>query len=157
MPDEQGSQYVKMRHACPKCQGVLEREIKTSKVSCVECKVEWPDMRAVMQDVVAARKSSPAEKVRGGLQKAKVAVRASRNVADGVRAISGIFGNIASAFAEMKEEGSDKQELTAKVGAEIEGIVDQAETTFEHVIEALSGKVTPEPPIKLEKETEEEA
>lgn len=153
-----GDIYIKLKRPCPRCQGVLERyEIKAvagepnvlPRVHCTGCHVEWPSIREMIVEAQGGagpeRRGGPSlAQLKGYLVKIKAGVRAGRNVAGAVRAVSGHLAGIVGRVRDL-EKAPDKQQVVSQVGADIEGIVDQISLAMEHIEEGRDGKIGPEP------------
>lgn len=164
-----GDIYIKLKRPCPRCSGVLERyEVKAvagavnplPRVHCTACHVEWPSIREMILEAHKGREPEAGGKrgpslgdLKGYLAKIKAGVRAGRNVAASVKTVSEYLASMVSQVRSI-EQAPDKQQVIAKVGEDLEGIVDQVTLAVEHIEEGRTGKVGPEPKTEEEPEPE---
>lgn len=161
-----GDIFIKLKRPCPRCQGVLERyeakavagnPVPLPKVHCTGCQTEWSNMHEMLLEAHKGREAASKEKpkrrgptmadMQGYLAKLKAGVRAGRNVAASVRAVSEHLASITGRVREL-EKAPDKQAVIAQVGQNLEGIVDQLTLAMEHIQEGRVGEVGPEPELE---------
>jgi len=170
-----GEIFIKLKRPCPRCQGVLERyeaaaiagqppQMCLPRVRCSACGVEWASVRDAIKEGLEGEGKAPKPErrrptiadLKNTLAKVKAGVRAGRNVAGSVRAVSEYLASITGRIRTL-EKAPDKQEVIAQVGSDVEGIVDQVMLAMEHIEEGRTGKVGPEPPIAQEEPGGDEA
>lgn len=164
-----GEVFIRLKRPCPWCQGILERyeaqavagqppSMATPRVRCSSCGRDWDSIQKVIIEAYEKEGKIPPPKVgkglsltelRGLLSKVKVGVRAGRNVASSVKAVSEYLASITGRVRTL-EKAPDKQEVIAQVGQDVEGIVDQVMLAMDHIAEAKQGNLGPEPEIKGE-------
>jgi hypothetical protein len=141
--------YVQLRVKCPICQGVLESEPldgkgnQSSPVLCTGCKRTWVNFKALVQAKIAANRAQrvgPVDMARLGMAKARVAVRAGRNVLDGAMNIQEMIRSIAS---ECKNFAG--QESIQTIGEDLEDIAGQALLSLDAIADAMAGRMGPQP------------
>jgi len=132
-------QYEALRRPCPKCKGTVEREVagegSSPEVRCVKCGATWPSYRELIKGD-RGRSSNPGMAgVQKRLETIRAGVRTGRNLAGGARALGTLIGRIADNI-----KGFEGHDSIARIGEDLEGIVDQAQLAVEHLHEAAQGK-----------------
>jgi len=148
-------QFVPLRTTCPKCDGVLEREILAGKtmrdcpIRCSKCARRWQtykDLCDERRDADATKPKMPTlDKIRAALMIGKVGVRGARNVAHRARTAGDYLRDIADEVG-----GFEGQASVARIGEHVESIVNQLIMAVEDLQDAKKGNMGEEPPEEEE-------
>jgi len=155
MPDElQGSSFIELKVACPRCGGKLEQAVLPDggkgEVKCSACAATWAEYKEMFRESLAAKSKPPAlDRVQDILMKGKSVVRNSRNVVERIRGAQRQMKRAVDAIKNLREEGS-----VEAIGDCAENLLDQVILALEDVKDMKVGKMNPLAGEEDEKEGE---